>query len=63
LKIVFDQEPSESSKLIEVAINDLKVNGKDTNEKFAKAYADGIITFSQSGDGKAKTTYKVETVK
>jgi len=63
LKVVFDQEPNESTQLIEVAINDLKINGKDTNEKFSKAYADGIVTFSQTGKDSSKTTYKVETVK
>jgi hypothetical protein len=62
LKVVFDQEPNESNQLIEVAINDLKINGKDTNEKFSKAYADGVIKFSQTGKDSAKTTYKVESI-
>jgi hypothetical protein len=63
VKIVFDDDPVESSSLIAVNVDNLQINGKDVNEKFSKAYADGIVSFSQSGDGKAKTTYKVESLK
>jgi uncharacterized protein YjdB len=66
LNIIFKDTPdaalSGTNGLVIAPISGLKINDKDANETFNKAYADGIVKFSQSGDGKAKTTYRVTNV-
>jgi hypothetical protein len=57
-----DAATSATNGLVKTAVNNLKVNGKDANETFTKAYADGVVKFSQSGDGKARTTYTVADI-
>ena len=67
LRIVFDQEPGiekyNSKELIEVEVSGLKINDKDVSDTFKKAYAEALVIFTQSGDGKSKTTYTVNDIK
>jgi hypothetical protein len=67
VRIELEDEPGENdydlNGLYLANITMLKVNGVDTNENFNKAYAEGVITFSQTGKDSSKTTYRVEAVK
>ena len=66
VKIVFEDEPSyadeSNASLIEVAVNNIYINGKKISNTFSKAYADAILTFNQA-DNKSYTKYTIADIK